>query len=275
MKMKNDYTKWSELGWSARGVLNPILKQWETLLTAKQVREHHLHQFLDKHAHLFFWDKIGFATVISKLRFGADYISDFVVVYDNWSNGVRYKLVEIERPDTPPFTKEGVATARLSRAIQQILSWKNWLNDHPTEAKRLFPSSFHFTETRPVFEFEIIIGTRANTKHALENRRALSETLGIEIRSFDSLKNRATCGVRFEDFSSVGDEVHNFDLAARNQLACPFLFALTDPDWRELSKKHRPSSHFMYASGEGLLKRRENEFADKFRRSQKRKKLVR
>jgi len=265
--MKSEYTKWSELGFSKRGILDSILKQWDALISSKRVNEHRIHQFLEKHAHIFFWDGLGFATVVSKLRFGADYVSDFVIVYDNWSNGVRYKFVEIERPDTPPFTMEGVATARLSRAIQQVLSWKIWLNEHPTDAKRLFPSVFHYTETKPVFEFEIVIGTRNNTKHTLENRRVLSETLGIGIRSFDNLKSRASFDVRFHDFSSVGDEVHNFDATTRNKLACPFLFALSDPEWRELTKRRYASSHFMHWAGESLLKlRRENEFAEKFRR---------
>lgn len=241
------------------------------MISCERVSEHRFHQFLEKHAHIFFWDALGFATVISKLRFGADYVSDFVVVYDNWSNGVRYKLVEIERPDTPPFTKGGVASARLSRAIQQVLSWKTWLIEHPTEAKRLFPSFFHYTEAEPVFEFEIVIGTRNNTKHALESRRVLSQTLGIGIRSFDNLKSRANFDVRFHDYSSVGDEVHNFDAAMRNKLACPFLFALSDPEWRELTKKYRASTHFMHWAGEGLLRlRRENEFAGKFRSYRKR-----
>jgi Domain of unknown function (DUF4263) len=170
----SDYVKWSELGFAKRKVLNSIIKKWDVLISGKHINEHRIHQFLDKHAHIFFRDYIGFATVISKLRFGAEHISDFVVVYDNWSNGVRYKFIEIERPDTPPFTKNGVATARLSRAIQQVLSWKTWLNEHRTEAKRLFPSHFHHTEAQPVFEFEIVIGTRGNTKHALEYRQALS-----------------------------------------------------------------------------------------------------
>jgi len=273
--MKNDYTKWSELGFSKRKVLDSILKQWSVLVSGKRVNEHRIHQFLNKHAHIFFRDDIGFATAISKLRFGADYVSDFVVVYDNWSNGVRYKLVEVERPDTPAFTKDGVATARLSRAIQQVLCWKTWLSEHTTEAKRLFPSVFHFTEALPVFEFEVVIGMRDNMKHALEHRRVLSQTLGIEIRSFDGLKSLAAAA-HPHDFSSVGDEVHHFDAAARNQLACPFLFALSDPDWRELTKKRRASSHFMHWAGEGLLRlRRENEFAGRFRRTLNRKSIYR
>lgn len=264
--MKNDYAKWCDLGFSKRGGLNLILKQWDALASGQRINEHRLHQFLHKHAHIFFRDEIGFATVVSKLRFGADHISDFVIVYDNWSNGVRYKLVEIERPDTPPFTKEGIASARLSRAIQQVLSWKTWLAEHRTEARQLFPSFFHSTEAEPVFEFEIIIGTRENTKHTWQARCVLSKSLGIEIRSFDSLKSRAEV-VHPHDFSSVGDEVHHFDAAARNQLACPFLFALNDPEWRELTKKYHASTHFMYWAGKGLLQlRHENEFAGKFRR---------
>jgi hypothetical protein len=94
--------------------------------------------------------------------------------------------------------------------------------------------------------------------------------LGISLRSFDSFKSRATA-IHPHDFSHVGDEVHNFDATARNQLACPFFYALNDPEWRELTKKHRASSHFMHWAGKGLLElRRENEFANKFRWLQKR-----
>lgn len=269
--MKADFAKWSELRFSKRGVLDSILKKWDALISGKRVSEHRIHQFLSKHAHIFFRDEIGFATVISKLRFGADHVSDFVVVYDNWSDGVRYKLIEIERPDTPPFTKDGVATARLSKAIQQVLSWKTWLNEHITESKRLFPSFFHYTGVQPVFEFEIVIGRRENTKHAMEHRRALSKALGVELRSFDSLKSCASAA-HPHDFSSVGDEVHNFDAAARNELACPFFFALNDPEWRELIKNDHAASHFMHWAGRELLRlRRRNEVAATFLRYQRRK----
>jgi hypothetical protein len=262
-----NYAAWSTLCGINRGFLDPVIKRWQKLIQAPKTREQHLHGFLGKHAHLFFWDGLGFAAVISKLRFGADFVADFVVVYDNWSDGIRYKLIEIERPETPPFTKDGIASARLSGAIQQVLSWRSWLLAHTVEAQRLFPSYFHRTETSPVFEYEIIIGTRQNTEKWLERRRQLSEALGIRIRSFDALTTCIRNTLHFEDFSSIGDEQYHLDLEKRNQLACPFVYALSDPNWRRMVSGRVGLDHFMHAYAAKLLEFRiENELARRFRK---------
>src|SRR6266853_5131417 len=147
--MNSKYPEWSGLCGRHHDFLAPVINRWKRLLRSDKTREQTLHCFLAKHAQLFLRNGSGFATVISKLRLGAEFVADFVSVYDNWSEGIRYSLIEIELPQTAPFTKDGVASARLSRAIQQVLSWKSWLAEHTTEARRLFPSLFHRTATRP------------------------------------------------------------------------------------------------------------------------------
>jgi Domain of unknown function (DUF4263) len=248
--------------------LRPIQTEWRQLLSRKRVKEQTLHAFLARHAQIAFADHFAFAAAISKLRLGADLVTDFVCVYDNWSNGIRYKLVEIEKPDTAPFTKEGICSSGLSRAIQQVLSWKDWLEEHVTEKRRLLPSFFYDYSARSVFEFEIIIGTRSNSERWLDRRLALAQSLGISIRSFDSITPRLGYSLKFDDYSNIGDETHNLNSEARSELACPFVSALTDPAWRTMVQEARHASfHFMGRYGRLLVKhRKENEYAGYFRR---------
>lgn len=248
--------------------LQPLLDGWLTRLNSEKPREDFLHAYIAKHAKIAFWDKIGFATVISKLRLGADFITDFVVVYDNWSNGIHYKLIEIEKPQMPPYTKEGIPSSGLSRALQQILSWQAWLKGHPSEAKKLFPSRFHDTKITPTFSYQIIIGNRENSKLWLDRRRMLSESTGISIVSFDHITPRFSNTMGFRDYSDVGDEKYSMSLSDRNNLACPFVKALSDPAWRSIVRNGRHGSdHFMHAYGDLLRDHQvENEYANRFRR---------
>ena len=248
--------------------LRPIQVNWRRLIARRSVREQAVHSFLAEHAQIAFGGEYGFAATISKLRLGADLVTDFVCVYDNWSNGIRYKLVEIEKPQTAPFTKEGISSSGLSRAVQQVLSWKQWLEEHGTEARRLFPSFFFQHNPRPIFQFEVIIGTRKNSEQWLDRRIALADALGISIRSFDSITPRLGSAVMFHNYSDIGDEKHKLNGEVRNKLACPFVRALTDADWRSMIRETRyASSHFMGHYGELLAQcRKENGFAGRYRK---------
>ncbi len=245
----------------------PIRRVWKRLLARQNTSEATLHAFLAKHAQLAFWNEFSFATAISKLRLGADLVTDFVAVYDNHSLGIRYKLIEIEKPQTSPFTKEGIPSAGMSRAIQQVLSWRSWLEEHASEARRLFPSFFFKHDLKAVFEYEIVIGNRRNSEVWLDRRQMLAESLGISIRSFDWITHRFSQTIGFHEFSAVGDEKHVCSYETLNRLACPFVSALRDPDWREMVHGGRSSgAHFMRWYGESLAKfRKENEFAGRFR----------
>lgn len=259
------WDEWSKLQNDENPAHRDILNRWEVLVHKEGVREQALHRFLEAHAHLFFRNTWNFGTVVSKLRFGADFVSDFVVVYDQRSEGIHYVLVEIERADSAPFTKEGHASARLSRAIQQVLSWKTWLTEHPAESAKLFPSLLRRVD-RPVFRYEIVIGTRANTDDWVERRNMLAESLGISIRSFDSFSDRLKQPSRFRDMSDIHDEAQVFSDEQRNRLACPFFPALSDGQWRELLGKRPAESSFICKFGAELLRlRKESPLAKRFR----------
>lgn len=193
----------------------------------------------------------------------------FVIVYDRWSAGVEYCLVEIESPDTPPFTQEGIASARLSRAIQQVFSWQSWLADHSVEAQRLFPSQFLRTKKKAAFSFLILIGRRENSEKWIDRRNVLAQSLGVSIRSFTSFADRLERRHSYPDFSRVGDEVCSLGPHERNRLACPIFKALSDRDWRSLLGRCPADSHFMHNFGAGLLAlRRETRAAQHFRKLQ-------
>ena len=265
MKAKGD--KWSKLETEARPILDDILNRWEKLIHREKVREQQVHQFLQTHAHLFFRNTYDFCTVISKLRFGADFVSDFVAVYDCRSEGVHYHLIELERPDVPPFTKEGIASSKLSRAIQQVLSWKTWLHEHPAEAGKLFPSASRLFGGRTSFSYEILIGTRTNTGAWTERRNVLADSLNIKIRSLDSLSDRLKDPIGFDDYSRVADEEIKRSLDERNKLACPFLEALIDPQWRELINGKRHPYHITHHFCDELIKLRiANRYLNRFRK---------
>lgn len=270
--MKSGNDKWSKLDNEARPVLKDILNRWERLIHRENVREQQVHCFLQTHAHLFFRKTYDFCTVISKLRFGADFVSDFVSVHDHRSNGVHYHLIELERPDVPPFTKEGIASSKLSRAIQQLLSWKTWLNEHPAEAGKLFPSASRLFGGRTSFSYEIIIGTRANSAAWLERRNVLADSLTIEIRSFDSLSDEIKTPRSFDDYAGYGDEERNRSLDERNKLVCPFLKALSDTQWREIIgiKGRRYPDHVTDQFADDLIRLRQaSRYLGRFRNFKK------
>lgn len=266
--MENPYIdEWSSLHDTTRPVLDNISAKWEKLIHSERVSEHQVHRFLELHSHLVFRNSLDFCTVVTKLRFGADYISDLVLVFDERSEGVHYHLIELERPDTPPFTQEGIASSRLSRAIQQILSWKQWLADHPAEAGKLFPSAARMFGGRTSFSYGIYIGTRNNSAAWVDRRNTLAQSLGVKIRSFDSIGDRLKDPPLFSDLSSVGDEKHSCTLEVRNKLACPFLKAMTDGQWRMMIGDSKYPGHIMKHFSEHLVSMRQaNRYLLQFRK---------
>lgn len=119
-------------------------------MLSKTCAEESYHRFIAKHAGFFFCDHERRFVTTSKLRLGADYLIDFAVAEERRSKGLYWELIEIETPYTPPFTRRGVPSAKLTNAIQQILDWKRWLIENRREAERLFPSNGIRTQKSPI-----------------------------------------------------------------------------------------------------------------------------
>lgn len=108
-------------------LVEDTLRRFDELLEDAK-REEDAHQFLKAHPIL-----LGLTSSInplSKLKLGGDYVTDFVL--REAADG--YVFVEIERPTLALF-KKGVPperSAELNHAIEQIESWRAWINNHHT-----------------------------------------------------------------------------------------------------------------------------------------------
>jgi hypothetical protein len=238
MEIDSHVIQWSTLNDERHPILESVLRDWRQLLADEQLPEEVYHRYLFDHAGLFFGMSRHSYFAISKLRLGTDYVVDFVIPHTRGSDGALYELVEIERPSNAPFTKKGASSARLSTAVQQVLNWKRWLYEYPSQARHYLPSlearGYNFTSYR----FTIYIGTRQNTEAFVNQRNNYSKQLNIQIRSFDSLTDRLI-GRTFSDISNWKDEDSDVRIPGldKNQVENPFYKAFTDEVWRKAVRK--------------------------------------
>ena len=225
---------WSILNHEGVRVKNRIVRQWQHLLDDKKAREEEYQKFLHDNAAWFFSDGVNRLVVLSKVRLGANCVTDFVSTYSQLSYGFFYELIEIESPHAAPFTRAGNPSARLVHAIRQIHDWKNWLVQSKEEAKRLFPSALFSIHDSPNFTFKIYMGRRENTRRWLQEKNRYSTEIGVEIRSFDALTDHINKRP-IVDFCIIGNEI-GFPLSHEmmNQLVNPFAKAYSDKVWREM-----------------------------------------
>ena len=168
------------------------LAKWEKLVEGN-LDEHAYQKFLRIHAGLFLATSLHDGVVLSKVKLGAEFETDFVVVTDRFSAGLGYRFIELEIPQDKLFTKRSKPTNRLNTALAQVDSWKQWLLTHPVEASERFPSAGNSVGFPSNYDFEILIGRRFGENSWQSKDRAwISETHGVSIRSFDSLTSSAS-----------------------------------------------------------------------------------
>lgn len=246
--------RWSDLEREAFSVIQQLLDEWNLLIARTDGRaEAACHRFLARNAGIFLRPMQNFPAVISKLRLGAEFVTDLVIVENCYSNGAKYHLYELESPADSLFTKKGTASQALLTAIHQVIGWKSWVAAHRGEARRIFPTLMHGYDADAIFSYTIIIGRRL-PPDLLERRRELSTNLGIDIRSFDSL----TSGIQHRDFNDTldpmsGDCDDRLSPEERSELVNPFHRAFTDPEWRELVHRVWDVGHFYHAGGAKYL----------------------
>jgi hypothetical protein len=253
-----DYVFWSVLNAEGKDLKNTLVRKWQGLLGDRSLREEAYQSFLSDHAGFFFSDGIYRMVVLSKIRLGANWVTDFVNTCSQQSYGFSYELIEIESPHTPPFNRSGKPSERLSQAVQQIQNWKRWIDSNRSEAKRLFPSANFTLADSPNFTYTVYIGSRENTQKWQEQRNFHSKELGIKIRSFDSLTDRVRTRP-IMDFWIGGDETGPKLLPSlRNQLMNPFFKAYNDSVWRQIiSSTNFVLYHMVTTNADSLLRNRE------------------
>lgn len=219
-------------------ILKSIKLDWKLLLENDKLKEKDYHEFLRKHPALFFNTKWDSYLTISKLKLGAEYETDFVVVKEGFSDGTIYEIIEIESPHTKLFDRTGKLTAKFNSSIQQIRDWKRWLIKNRTGFKKIFPT----TSTRVIkdsrLKFKIIIGRRELDEDVLEKRRQIMENEKIEILSFDRLTDKLNGIIYFPEEPIIGaSEMDSIEWNMKNQLANPFFICHSHSDWMKICKK--------------------------------------
>jgi len=258
---------WKILNDQKCNIIESFIKKWNSLLKDKDKNEQFYQKYLSEHAGLFFGND-NISLIISKLKLGCDFETDFVLLRDDYSNGILYELIEIESPHSKPFNKTGEPSARLTKAIQQIHNWKHWHLENRYTFSKLFPNDNKRIIRDSSLRYKIIIGTRENSNIHIEKRNQLSNELNISIRSFDSVTDylkKRSFNIFLNNFSS---EINNLDSKKRNDLANPFYKAISDGEWRNRSKL-KDSIHYIYCNNDFILSSRKfNKLFDYFKKTQ-------
>jgi hypothetical protein len=175
--------------------LDAALLEWKELLNSR-ASEAAFHSFLSAHAGQFLCLSPFQAVVVSKLKLGSSHETDFVIVEDDFSEGIKYTFVEIEVPHAKLFTKGNRPSYRLNTAMAQVNSWIQWLETYKEVARDLLPSFPVRHGAPPKYRFIIVIGRRTPEQGEFPDSKVidrawLSKNSGIEVRSFDFLTSLA------------------------------------------------------------------------------------
>lgn len=242
-----------------------ILRDWQELLDDNKLKELDYHNFLYSTPAIFLIDDNAHL-VISKLKLGADYETDFVIVKEGYSEGTIFELIEIESPHSNLFDKSGKPTAKFNCALQQIRDWKRFLINNKSTFKRVFPTVNTRIITDSRLHFKIIIGRRNNNLEELEKRRQISEQENVEIISFDRLTEMAQRRrLFFNDSYIVSGQMDDVDYKIKNELANPFFECISDSQWKRMCNKGL--SHFYTGMIDQIIQNRTyNKYFDEFKK---------
>lgn len=160
-------------------VVQDFLEQHTELILTPNRLNHHLH----------------FQSVISKFPLGTELTTDYVYITKS-SDVWRITFVELESPDKRIFTgdlKKTNTTAEFNAALNQVRSWKHFLEENKGEVvRRLEPLLQPISMRRNPIEFcfQLIIGRSEEKNLSAERKkhfRGLINETEVEILTFDKL----------------------------------------------------------------------------------------
>lgn len=176
--------------------VNQTVGQFDTLTRRNDVVEAELQQFLESHPLLLDPTSSG---RVPRLRFGDEYVSDFVL----WYPDGRYRLVEIE-PSREPILSGGNLSPRTLHALGQVRDWTSYIAGHPD----------HTLATRTSVEKHWVIIGRLNDL-SREQRRLLDDfnrkSAEIAVMGFDQLP------LAFEDWARTKIQSFTEELLRRTR----------------------------------------------------------
>ncbi|AQP99628.1 hypothetical protein B0W48_07335 [Pseudoalteromonas aliena] len=222
-----------------------ILDKWMQLLGDKSLKEQAYQVFLRNHAGMFipqggptFREQL----VLEKIRLGGDYITDFISVDSDRSDGFKFTLIEIESPHSNLFTNEGLCSNRLQKALKQVEDWQHWIQDNKDTASRILPTE----DLLYSVEYLIIIGRREEDKDLRRSKlKLLERQKNVKIRSFDHLTD-VFLSRSYDSYTKISKSSgETVSKEQNNQFTNPFYIAYPDKEWRSMTNKFKKSLFHM------------------------------
>ena len=162
--------------------MNSVYTDFRELLESEPIEEM-LHQFLASHTFVLRDLGYGVKRVFSKPAFGSDFKADFALA--GWGNYLVWTFVEIEASHHKLFTKNGLLSQGLNKAIEQVNSWWVWMYDYAEYAKD------HFDALSGDKTAAIVIGRRKSLNETdtkrLQHLNATQLGGRLRIMTYDSL----------------------------------------------------------------------------------------
>ncbi|PZF71144.1 Shedu anti-phage system protein SduA domain-containing protein [Taibaiella soli] len=243
-----------------------IIKDWKGLLDNTKLKEKDYHSFLSA-APYFFFCPLEAHLVISKLKLGSEYETDFIVVKEGYSSGTIYEFVEIESPHTKLFDSKGKPSSKLNAALQQIMDWKRFLKSDKTFFKKFLPTVNTRIDSNSKIEFKIVIGRRSDNQEEMEKREQYCDENNIEIMSFDRLSDIANRNLFPDEPTIYSGQMHFLeDLQKKNELANPFFECVSDSTWKSICKKGHARHFYTNFLDDILAHRTYNKYFDQFKK---------
>lgn len=152
--------------------------------------------------------------VLREYRLGSDFVADFLIVRPMRSLPPKIILVELEPPNDKIFTKDGLNSNRLAKAIKQVSDWHVWINKNQVyfvdSLKKILNNIVDPLYMRELFRKDtieidkfIFIGTRSNIKNN-DKRNSVSVSVpNVRINTYDTFLDISTsfdCDTFSQDF---------------------------------------------------------------------------
>ena len=236
LSQKSDRAHWHNFDFK-----NQILGEWKDLLS-KNLLENQYQRYLSENAGIFFGNE-NCHLVISKLKLGSEFETDFVTLTDGFSNGNVFELIEIKQPSAKLFNEKGLITSDFNKATQQIRDWKRWLMDNRIWMRKYLPTRNTKILNSNHIKFKIIIGRRLENEYEIEKRNQIAEEIGAEIRSFDYLTDK----LERRDFYSTGWLPDDVEDSYHQELANPSYKSFTDSQWKQICNENKMSTFHFYS----------------------------
>lgn len=162
--------------------MNNVLKEFEKILKSEG-HEEQLQKFLYENSFILAEFGYGVKKIFPKPSFGSEFKADFALV--GWGNYECWTFVEIEKSSHKLFTKEGLPTQALNRAIKQVNDWWIWLYDYGEYAKD------HYKDISGDKNALIVIGRRSSLNESdikrLQSLNSIQLGGKLKIVTYDAL----------------------------------------------------------------------------------------